>query len=140
MPALRYWLPPALWAALILLASSDLFSAAHTGIALQDVIAAIFGRPMRVDWFNVLHFLLRKAAHLTEYAILGALLFRAVRADRSGWTVRWAIIAIAIAFGVASIDEWHQSFIPSRTSSPIDVLIDTVGAMIGASRVLFSSL
>lgn len=125
---MRYWLPPILWTAVILLASSDVFSATHTGSILESVIIAILGHPLSRATFDALHFLIRKAAHLTEYGILGALLFRALRGERTDWLVRWAVGAIVIAACVASFDEWRQTFVPSRTGTPVDVVIDTVGA------------
>lgn len=128
LPAVRYWIPPLLWTAVILLASSDLFSATHTGSVLEIVITAILGHPLSRETFDLLHFLIRKAAHLTEYGILSALLFRAIRRERSGWMSRWAATAVAIAACVASFDEWRQTFVPSRTGTPVDVGIDTVGA------------
>lgn len=77
-----------------------------------------------------MHFLVRKAAHLTEYGILGTLLFRALRAEQGGWRGGWAVAAVVLAVAVAATDEWHQAFVPSRTSSPWDVLLDGVGATI----------
>ena len=135
---MRYWIPPILWTAVILLASSDLFSAAHTGSILESVIITIFGHPFSREAFDLLHFLIRKAAHLTEYGILSALLFRAVRGERRGWVLRWAITAIVIAACVASLDEWRQTFVPSRTGNPVDVVIDTVGAAIAQLLVRLS--
>lgn len=85
--------------------------------------------------FDKIHFAVRKASHLIEYAVFGVLLFRAIRADREGWSWRWAVAAIAIAALYAMTDEWHQSFVPSRTASVWDVLIDTTGATLG--QVLF---
>jgi VanZ family protein len=69
----------------------------------------------------------RKCAHLTEYAILSALLLRALRqhllAARS--------IAFVLAVLYAVLDEFHQSFVPSRTGSPWDVVTDIAGAILG---------
>jgi VanZ family protein len=125
----RYWLPLLAWTAMIFMASTDVFSAPHTESVIQTIIAAIIGHPLPPEKFP-LHFVIRKLAHLTEYAILGALAFRAVRAEERGWSARSATIAIAIAFLIAASDEFHQSFVPSRTPSPVDVAIDTVGAAI----------
>ena len=138
----RYWLPAIVWAAVILTASSDLFSSTHTGSILEQIITAILGHPLPAHQFEMLHAAIRKAAHLTEYGILGALLFRALRAGRAGWSVRWASAAVLLAACLASVDEWHQTFIPSRTGSPVDVAIDTAGAviaqaMIRAAQMLF---
>lgn len=124
----RYWIPPAVWTAVILIASSDLFSAPHTGFLLQTVSTFLLGHPLSREAFETVHFLIRKTAHLTEYGILGALLFRAVRAGRGGWQWRWAIAAVVIAVSVASVDEWRQTFVPSRTGKPQDVAIDAAGA------------
>jgi VanZ family protein len=123
-----YWLPAMAWAAVVLAASSDLFSAQHSGEWLGEIIIRIVGHPLPPREFNVVHFLIRKAAHLTEYFILGALGFRAVRGDGAGWRTRWALIAVALAVAVATADEWHQFFVLSRTSSGWDVLLDAAGA------------
>lgn len=66
---------------------------------------------------------LRKIAHATEYAILAAFLVRALR--RPGWAV-----ALAIAYSIS--DEVHQSFVPGRLGSPVDVGIDAIGVVVGA--------
>jgi VanZ family protein len=65
---------------------------------------------------------LRKGAHMTEYAILGLLLLRAIGRE---------LPALAVGIGYAITDELHQSFVRGRHASPIDVLIDTVGLAIG---------
>ena len=119
---LRLWLPPLLWTAVIFAASSASFSSGNTAPLLAKLINAI--HPVSPETLAVLNFLLRKAAHLTEYGILGGLVFRAIRAERPSWEVRWAVAAIVIAAAVASLDEWHQAFVPSRTAAPQDVLVD----------------
>jgi VanZ family protein len=131
-------LPPILWSGVILAASSDLFSSSHTGNVLGEVLTWIVGHPLTESSFELLHFLLRKTAHLTAYGILGALWLRAIRSGRSGWSWNWAASAVALAAAVALIDEWHQTFVPSRTGTRIDVLIDTIGAAIAqvAARVV----
>jgi VanZ family protein len=122
----RYWLPVVLWAAVILAASSDLFSSRNTGSLLESLVVAIFG--YRPEGFPLMHAALRKLGHLAEYAVLGGLAFRAARGDGHGFAMRWAVTAVAVALVVAGIDEWHQTFVPSRTGSPSDVVLDTVGA------------
>ncbi len=76
------------------------------------------------------HLLLRKGAHVTEYAILSGLLFRALRWSLGGFWRR-AAVALVPALLFAPADEFHQSFVPSRTASAIDVLIDYAGAIVG---------
>lgn len=131
----RHWLPPVLWAAVIFSASGNTFAAANTAPVLATILNTILGHPLTPSQFQTAQYLIRKASHLGEYAVFGALLFRAIRADREGWNWRWAVTAIAIAALYAASDEWHQSFVPSRTPSVIDVLIDSAGATL--AQVLF---
>lgn len=128
---MRYWLPPLLWAAVILAASSDLLSSAHTGTWLAAITERILGRPMQPAAFDTLHAIIRKGGHLFEYGILGGLWFRAVRRGRTPrWRTSWAATAVALSMVIAGIDEWRQTFVPSRTGAVSDVLLDTVGASI----------
>jgi VanZ family protein len=130
-----YWIPPILWAAAIFGFSSQILSSENTGPIVESFITAIFGYTIKPSTINTIHYLMRKAGHLTEYAILAALLFRAIRRDRTGWNWRWAAAAIAIAALYAATDEFHQSFVPGRTPSVWDVLLDTTGASL--AQVLF---
>jgi VanZ family protein len=126
----RYKLPALLWTAVIFLASTDAFSAPHTGSILQSIAAAILGHPLPELTYELTQFVIRKLAHLTEYAILAALWFRALRGEERGWTLRWSMLAVLIAIAVAAMDEFHQSFVPSRTGTPLDVVIDGCGAIL----------
>jgi len=78
-----------------------------------------------------LHHLIRKSAHLGEYFLFGLLVFRGFRGGRPGWTTEWAVRAVAVAAGWAALDELHQAFVPSRSPSMMDVMIDTCGAIAG---------
>ena len=113
-----------LWTLLILATSTDVFSGAHTG----SVLATLFAHRLSAEALAWLNIVFRKSAHLTGYGILGALWFRALRGERTGWSLRWALGAVAIAAAVAGIDEWHQSFVPSRGASSYDVILDAAGA------------
>jgi len=88
-----------------------------------------------MDTLEFMHAVIRKTAHLTEYFILSLFLLHALRSGTRGWQLRWALWAIVIAAGYASLDEFHQSFVPSRTASPWDALIDTTGASIAQAVV-----
>jgi len=126
---LWYWLPAVVWMALVFAASTDIFSARNTGEVLHAVLAWIAGQ-VDAATFGLLHFLVRKSAHFTEYAILSALWFRALRVHlTSVWRVRWALIGLIVSLSVAVLDEVHQSFVPSRTSDARDVLLDFCGAL-----------
>jgi VanZ family protein len=124
---LTYWLPALAWAALILAASSDLFSPSHTADWIEQLTSRV-GYGLDPNTLVLVNHILRKTGHLTSYGILSALSFRALRGEQRRWTLRWAINAVAMVLLVASIDEFHQSFIPSRTGTLQDVLLDTAGA------------
>jgi VanZ family protein len=127
---LTYWLPPIAWVAVILSASTDVFSSVNTGSALERIIVWLTGHPMVPSTLDALNFVIRKSAHLTEYGILGALTFRALRGEGTSWSLRWAVRAIVLAACVASIDEIHQTFVPSRTGTWHDVVLDAAGATV----------
>ncbi len=126
---LRYWLPPALWMAVIVVLSSDVGSAEHTAHWLVPILR-LLAPGATPSQLYALHGLVRKAGHLTEYAVLAALWYRAfVGARRQRpWTA--AAVAFAISLAWAILDEAHQSFEPSRTASVRDVAIDSIGALL----------
>jgi VanZ family protein len=130
---LKSWLPALLWMAFMFTASTDLMSSEHTSRFLIPLLR--WFKP-DISWPTIahIHFLIRKGAHLTEYAILAVLLWRGFRSQRIGvrqslWPHAAGALAVAIVF--AATDEYHQSFILSRGSSPFDVLIDSCGAVLG---------
>jgi VanZ family protein len=135
---LKAWIAAVLWLILIAIESSALLSAHNTSRILYPLLHFLFG----MDWehFEVWHFFIRKSGHVVGYAILSALLFRAWRATLPAmsdvkWTPRWATIAILGTALVASLDEWHQSFIPSRTGRWQDVVLD-ICAGVGAQLLI----
>lgn len=122
-----HWLPPVVWMAVITWFSTDTASAEHTSQLLLPVLHWLlpWATPGQLD---TIHRLLRKGAHLTEYAILAALWYRALTRGRdlSARAASWTAFAISLAW--AALDEWHQSFVPSRTGSAVDVALDGAGA------------
>jgi VanZ family protein len=129
---LKAWIAAVLWLILIAIESSALLSAHNTSRILYPLLHFLFG--MDWDHFEVWHFFIRKSGHVVGYAVLSALLFRAWRATLPAmsdvkWTPRWATIAILGTALVASLDEWHQSFIPSRTGRWQDVVLDTCAGL-----------
>ncbi|HEY0156550.1 MAG TPA: VanZ family protein [Thermoanaerobaculia bacterium] len=118
MRLLKLWLPVALWAALILSASNDSFSADETG----GFLARLFGGEIPF----VVHYAIRKGGHLVAYGILGALAFRANR--------RLAV-AFVVVLLVAAIDETNQGMTRLRTGSVWDVLLDLAGAALAIIAV-----
>ncbi len=124
------WLPTLLWLSVLAAFSTDTFSAEHTGSVLQKIIRAIYGG-ISTRQFQALHFLVRKAAHFFSYGILGVCAFYSWRASlpaRPRWTLRWSALALLLTLA-AAMDEFHQSFVPSRTASPRDVMLDMMGAI-----------
>lgn len=126
---LYYWLPVVIWAAVIIQATGRTFDSPHTSGWLTTVLSGI-GLHLSPSAVDLTNHIIRKSGHLTEYAILTALSFRAIREGRRGFSMRWALMALAITVCVASTDEFLQSFTPTRTSTPWDVLIDTCGGTI----------
>ena len=131
MNAGRYvskWMPVLVWMSLIFLGSTDALSAAHTS---RFIVPFLRWLDPQMSWHTIItiHITIRKIGHVTEYAILGLLLWRALRGTLLQVSVRMvALLALAVAAMFAASDEFHQSFIPTRTPSLHDVMIDCVGA------------
>jgi len=125
---LKAWIAAILWLIVIAIESTAYLSAHNTSRILYPILHFLFG----MDWIRFEHwnFYIRKTGHVIGYGTLSILLFRAWRAtlpvmSSVQWTPRWATIAILGTALVASLDEWHQSFIPSRTGAVRDVVLDT---------------
>jgi VanZ family protein len=112
----------------VLSASSAEFSAANTGSLIQSVLAWLLPG-LDPHHLAVIHGVMRKLAHFTEYAILGALWFRGLARSGMARPSVAAWLALVISVACAVVDETHQSFVPSRTGSAGDVLLDSVGAL-----------
>jgi VanZ family protein len=117
---------------LIAIESTDMFSAEHTSRLLYPLLHFLMG--MDVARFAVVHHYIRKVGHFVGYFTLSFFLFRAWRATlhlpwAPRWALRWAAIAFTMSAMVASLDEWHQSFIPSRTGVFSDVVLDSCAAL-----------
>lgn len=123
------YLPLIIWLAFISYASSDQFSADNTSRIIEPLVRWLFPR-ITSETLATLHFLVRKAAHFTEYAILAFLAARAFRGSRGNFLRRrWLLVSLTILVLYALIDEYHQSFVPSRTSSIYDSFIDMSGGL-----------
>ena len=118
-----HYLPLIAWLAFIFFASTDDFSAGNTSRIIGPLILWLFPHTSP-DTLAVVHAITRKTAHFTEYAILGFLAARAFRTKR-----RWFLISLALVVAYALLDEYHQSFVPSRTASIHDSLIDIAGGL-----------
>ncbi len=124
---IRAWWPALLWGCVIFAASTDTFSAEHTGSILSTILHWLIP-DITDDRFDYIHHIIRKTAHFTEYFIFYVLLFRGIRGQRCGWRLSWATAALFIAAGYSALDEIHQSFVASRTASVFDSMLDSTGA------------
>jgi VanZ family protein len=134
---LKTWIAAILWLVVIAIESTAWLSSHNTSRILYPLLHFLFGvDPLR---FESWHFYIRKGGHVVGYAILSMLLFRAWRAtlpavESVRWKPRWANIAVLGTVFVASLDEWHQSFLPSRTGRWQDVVLDTCAGV--AAQIL----
>lgn len=125
---LRYG-PLFIWLAFIFYASSEEFSAINTSRVIGPLLRWLFPG-ITEERLAFAHFITRKTAHFTEYGVLAILAARAFSSSsklplRNAW-FWWALLLIA---AYALLDEFHQSFVPSRTASIYDSLIDITGGL-----------
>lgn len=111
----------------IFVGSTDLLSAEHTSRYIGPFLRW-FSPNVSDATIAIAQLGVRKCAHLCEYAILAALFFRALRVFGS---------AFILSVIYAGLDEFHQSFVASRTASPWDVAVDCVGALVGLAIYRF---
>ena len=151
---LKYWLPPLAWMLVIFSASGDSHSYQHSTALFEPLLHRLFPM-MSQETIERIHHLFRKAGHLTEYALLALLLWRAIHHSRKnnrrplvapksdagglgapkrsegGWRWDEAGLSLAIIFLYAASDELHQVFVALRTALVSDIIIDTTGGALG---------
>ena len=131
---LRYWLPVLVWMSLIFTASGDSHSGQHSSRIIEPVLRWLFPHITAATVSGIVLFI-RKCAHITEFAVLALLLWRALRKplrrDPRPW--RWSVAGFALLGTAlyASSDEIHQLFVPTREGRFEDVAIDAAGAALG---------
>ena len=130
---LKAWIAAILWLIVISIESTTYLSSSNTSRFLYPLLHYLFGIDSAA--FEPWHFVIRKSGHVFGYGLLCILLFRAWRETLPSpvgakWTLRWATIAVVGTALVASLDEWHQSFIPTRTGTVRDVILDTSAAIV----------
>jgi VanZ family protein len=124
---IKYWLPALLWAALIFCFSTDNFSANHTYSIFETVLNWICPG-ISEESLERMHFVFRKMGHWSEYFIFALFVFHGIRDGKSQkWNIRWCLGTLFIVLVWALGDELHQWFVPSRTASLKDSLLDFFG-------------
>ena len=124
---LSAYLPIFLWIGVIFFLSSDNGSMSETSRFIRPVLAFLFPTAPE-ETLQIYHSWVRKAAHVTEYAILAFLAFRAsARISFERLPALRYILPLALVAVIASADEFNQSFEASRTASYRDVLLDVAG-------------
>ena len=126
---LGYWLPPLLWAAVVLGMGGSGSSGGRTELLIQRLLTPLLG-DLSQDTIFLINYAVRKSAHIAAYALLAVLNFRALRGAREGWAFRWSCLAVLLAGVVAVTDEYRQSLEPTRTGSARDVAFDVWGAAV----------
>lgn len=127
---LNAWLPVAVGIGVIMMESTEMFGADHTGGPLRRLWEALFGPVSNVHW-DLIHMLIRKCGHFFGYGAIGLLWLRAwwMTLPHSRF-LDDAILALLGTSLVASLDELHQAYLPNRTGTPRDVLLDCCGALV----------
>jgi VanZ family protein len=140
---LRYvknWVPVLFWAALIFVFSTEIFSGGNTAGVLEPVLRYLFpvlsGRTI-----DIIHVVIRKFGHFAEYFVLAVLVMRALRQEPGiRLSPRRLALGLALTALYALTDEFHQAFVPSRSASVADVLLDVFGGICGTVPESFRSL
>ena len=123
------WGPVVLWAALIFCFSTESFSASQTSQIIGPVLRWF------IPWISprqleAIHLVIRKLGHWSEYFVFATLVLRALHRQSSGYSeFRHSALTTAVVFLYAISDELHQAFVPHRTASFGDVLIDLFGGL-----------
>ena len=123
------WLPVVLGVTVIMFESTELFGSDHTSCPLRWLFQAIFGQVGDARW-DIIHHYIRKSGHFIGYGVIGLAWLRAwwMTLPKSHFMID-ALLALLGTALVASSDEFHQTFLPNRTGTPWDVLLDCCGAI-----------
>jgi VanZ family protein len=116
--------------------STGMFSQEHTSRFIVPFLRFLFPSLLTQD-LEMIHGVIRKAGHVTEYFILGILFFRAFRGSSpQAWRPRWALYTMIGIVFYAATDEYHQSFSNSRMASLMDVGIDSAGGILSQISIM----
>src|SRR3954469_16600325 len=124
----HYWIPVFLMLLIQFSFSTSSFSSDETSRFVVPILKALMHNPTS-EQLLFWHHVVRKAAHVTEYCILGLLVYRAFNLDVAN-PLKLGILTVLFVAVAATLDEFHQSFVPSRGSSAFDVGWDCIGGLI----------
>jgi VanZ family protein len=127
---MKYYLGPVIWMGIMFGFSTDMGSSTHTNSIFIPMIKFLAPEISRRDLVITLVGI-RKLGHIVEYVILSILWFYAFNRGKTEWSWRPALAALGASLIYAALDEFHQSFVPSRTASIYDVGLDEIGALLG---------
>jgi VanZ family protein len=138
------WIPAVLSVIMIAFESTATMSAQNTSQWLYPLWVHLFG-PISTAHWNEVHHLIRKTGHFVGYGLVSVAFFYSWRQTLrrmavKHWTLwrRASVLAVVFTLLIAISDEFHQSFIPRRTSSPVDVCIDVSGAVAAQLMLLLT--
>ena len=135
MPPFVWWATTIAWTLTIYTLSTETFGVSLTGFLLAEALDLLHVE-ISPAAFEMIHFWLRKLAHLTEYAIYALLLYGSFGSGRDfGWRWRRAVLSAGIAAGFSLTDELHQWFVPGRAGTLADSALDAGGAILAMAGV-----
>jgi VanZ family protein len=130
---LKFWLPVVIWMLVIFSASTGAGRPQNTSRFLRPLLH-IFKPDLTDEQFEKVHYAIRKTGHFVEYAVLGLLLWRALRTEKKFGILippaQFVAVLLLCAF-YASTDEFHQRYVKGREPSVHDVILDSCGAACG---------
>jgi VanZ family protein len=135
MSWIHRWGPVIVWACVISTFSTHLFTSEHTASMLIPVLHWLLPNAPLRELLRI-HAFIRKCGHVVEFFIFGVLVMRGFRGGRQEWRWSWALWTLLISACLASLDEFHQAFVPGRTATAWDSLLDTSAAAVALIAML----
>ncbi len=131
----KYWLPPILWMIFFFPVLNRFLGSPALYRALLSVFG-IFFQDISASSIEVPYIIIRKSIHFVEYAVLTFFLFRAFRGDSSKkWEMKWAVYSGVISISYGFLDEFLQTFIPTRNGSILDSVINSAGVLFALGMI-----
>jgi VanZ family protein len=132
------WVVTVAWAAQIFDFSTATFGGVFTTWLLSQILHLLHVT-VSFPTFRLLHHLMRKSAHITEYALFSMLLYCSLGRRSRAWKKKTAICTLVVSALYSLSDEFHQLFVPGRGPSIFDSGIDTLGACLGILIIFLST-